>query len=294
MGAALVGLVLSDVFRTVVLPRPARRGLRLGPPLRAGALRVWKALMRRLPPEARDTMLGTLGPLLVVAELTVWVGMLVLGYGLLLHALGDGMTPAPGYADAFYAAGGSFLTLGVASPQEAVSAPVRFVVLLAGGSGLTIVTLVVTFLLSVQGALQQREALVVRLRARTGPTPSGRALLDTHARLSEEHEGTLREFFTAWEEWCADVLLTHRAFPILAYFRSNDEDCGWLAALGAVLALGLGVLSGLLARDALRWSLERRGYLLAEVVVARDPEAALARLLHARADLRADAVEQLA
>ena len=234
-GAALVALVLSDVFRTVVLPRPARRGLRLGPPLRSGALRVWKAVIRRLSPEARAIMLGTLGPLLIVTELVVWVALLILGYGLLLHALGDGVRPVPGFMDALYAAGGSFLTLGMASPQEAVSVPVRLVVLIAAGSGLTVVTLVVTFLLSVQEALQRREALVLRLRARTGPKPSGLAVLDTHARLSEEHQATLREFFADWEAWCADVLLTHRAFPILAYFRSNDEDCGWLAALGAVL-----------------------------------------------------------
>ena len=65
-------------------------------------------------------------------------------------------------------------------------------------------------------------------------------------------------------------------------------------ALGAVISLGLGVLSGLLARDAVRWSLERQGYELTEIVVARDHEGALARLLHARPDLRADALEQLA
>lgn len=234
-GAALVAVVLADVFRTVVLPRASGRALRLGPPLRRLALRGWLTLAPLRRPDARHATLGLLGPLLIVAELVVWVVLLVVGYGLLLHALGDGMKPEPGLVDALFAAGSMFMTLGLSSPQEAVSGPVRLVMVLAAGSGLTVVTLVVTFLLSVQEALHRRESLVLRLRVRTGPHPSGAALLDTHMRLAAEHDAAMREFFASWEEWSADVLLTHRAFPVLAYFRSHDEDCEWLAALGAVL-----------------------------------------------------------
>ena len=46
------------------------------------------------------------------------------------------------------------------------------------------------------------------------------------------------------------------------------------------------VLQGLLGQDLRRWSLRRRGVLMAGVVVARGREAALARLLDARTDLR--------
>ncbi len=59
------------------------------------------------------------------------------------------------------------------------------------------------------------------------------------------------------------------------------------AGLQAVAALGLGVLSGLLGRDVLRWSLARRGYVMDHVVAAQDEEAALGRLLDARGDLAA-------
>ena len=65
------------------------------------------------------------------------------------------------------------------------------------------------------------------------------------------------------------------------------------SSMQAVLALGLGVLTGLLGRDLVRWSLERRGYLLTHVVAARDADGALARLLHARADLHASAIGPL-
>jgi hypothetical protein len=53
--------------------------------------------------------------------------------------------------------------------------------------------------------------------------------------------------------------------------------------VAVVAALVVG--QGLFGRDLLRWSLDFRGYTLAHVLVARDGEAALARLLHRRPDL---------
>ncbi len=56
-------------------------------------------------------------------------------------------------------------------------------------------------------------------------------------------------------------------------------------ALRPPLVLGIAVLTGLLGRDMVRWSLSRRGYNMAHVLAARDEDAALARLLTARQDL---------
>ena len=58
-------------------------------------------------------------------------------------------------------------------------------------------------------------------------------------------------------------------------------------SLRALLVLGFFLLLGLLGRDLLRWSLDRRGYALAHVVAAQDGDAAFARLLDARPDLAA-------
>ena len=57
--------------------------------------------------------------------------------------------------------------------------------------------------------------------------------------------------------------------------------------------LGLALLLGLLGRDLVRWSLERRGYFLTHVLAARDEEGALGRLLTARTDLVQSYAEQL-
>jgi hypothetical protein len=56
-----------------------------------------------------------------------------------------------------------------------------------------------------------------------------------------------------------------------------------------VLGLGLAWLTGLFGRDLCRWSLERGGFRLAQVVGGRNEDEALARLLDHRPDLTAEA-----
>jgi hypothetical protein len=84
-------------------------------------------------------------------------------------------------------------------------------------------------------------------------------------------------------------LLAHRAWIPAALFAAVVVLVQLLmpTVLASLIGLGLGVLAGLLGRDAVRWSLERRDYLLTHVLVARDEEGALARLLQARTDLNA-------
>jgi len=53
-------------------------------------------------------------------------------------------------------------------------------------------------------------------------------------------------------------------------------------ALRTVLLAAFALILGLTGNDLRRWSLARRGYLLADVVAARDAEAALARYLAER------------
>ena len=90
-------------------------------------------------------------------------------------------------------------------------------------------------------------------------------------------------------------LLLHRAWIPALLFAAIVALVQVLAppALALVIGLGFGVLSGLLGQDLVRWSLERRDYLLAHVVVARDEESALARLLQARTDLNSAVIGEI-
>jgi hypothetical protein len=84
-------------------------------------------------------------------------------------------------------------------------------------------------------------------------------------------------WLAAHRAWIAAVL-SLAAF-ILIVFLATD-------GIAAALLTTLVVLLGLSGHDLRRWSLDLRGYLLAQVVVARDELGALEQLLERRPDLK--------
>jgi hypothetical protein len=122
------------------------------------------------------------------------------------------------------------------------------VVVAAGLVGLAVVTLLVTFVLSMQNELTRREVLVLRTQLSAGEPPTGLALLNTHAGAGMTHR--LADIFRDWETWAADVLHSHRANPILIQFRSADEAGEWLAVFGAVMDAAV-LLLGAVEREGL-------------------------------------------
>jgi hypothetical protein len=62
--------------------------------------------------------------------------------------------------------------------------------------------------------------------------------------------------------------------------------------LAGPLSLCLALAQGLFGTDILRATLAGRGYVLAHVVAARDADAALGRLVHARPDLAAEVLAE--
>jgi hypothetical protein len=182
---------------------------------------------------ARDAFLGLYAPGAAVLLLLIWLVGLILGFGLLLYELRGDLEPSPSdLSQAFYFAGSSVLTIGYGDIVPA-GGLARFVVLAAAASGLGLVALVITFLFSMFGSYQRREVLVVTLSARAKSPPSAIALLETYARLGLI--GDLPALFARWEEWTAEVLDSHVAYPLLGYFRSSHDNISWISALGAVL-----------------------------------------------------------
>jgi hypothetical protein len=239
LAAALAGLllvlwVLWDVFQTVIVPRPTPARYRLARYLAASTWPIWRRRALRLPAgDRRERFLGTYAPLYVVVLLGLWVTVLVVGYGLVLWAVRDQLDPIPAsLGDAAYAAGVSLLTIGFGDLVP-VGPIARIVELLAAGTGLGVVALTITYLFSLFAAFQRREMLVTTLDARAGAPPSGIALLETFARtgMLDRLDDLLRD----WETWCAEVLDSHVAYPVLCYFRSSHDNESWVGAVGAIL-----------------------------------------------------------
>jgi hypothetical protein len=234
LGTACIALVLWDVFQTIVVPRPSPGWFRIARHLTGWTWRAWRAVSHRLwTGMDADRVLGLYAPASVVLLLAAWLVALVVGYGLVFWAIRDQLHPAtPDLATTIYFAGTSVLTLG-SGDVLAIGPFARFATLTAAAAGLGVVALVITYLFSLFGSYQRRERAIVTLQAVAGAPPSAVVLLKTHRRL--DLVDALPALFASWETWCAEVLDTHVAYPILGYFRSSHDNQSWMSALGAVL-----------------------------------------------------------
>lgn len=234
LGIGVVAYVLNDVFQSVVVPRPTPARYRITRWVVRPGWRAWRAMgLRTSSAGERERMLGMFAPLVVVVLLVLWLSGLVLGFGLVYFGLGAQLHPmVRDFPTALYFAGTSVLTIGFGD-FVATSGVTRLLALVAGGSGLGTIALAISFLFSLYGSFQRREILVVTLDARAGAPPSGVSLLETMAKLGMEDD--LPELFREWEKWAAEVLDSHLAYPVLAYFRSSHDNESWISALGAIL-----------------------------------------------------------
>jgi hypothetical protein len=180
----------------------------------------------------REAILGIFAPAALVILLVVWIALEILGFALVVHAFRADFAPQPRFFGSVYVAASSLFGLGQ-SAYVPTGRGARMVAPAINATGLGTVALVITYLFSLYGSFQKREALVVTLDARAGAPPSGVTLLETHAKY--QMLDRLPQLFVDWERWSAEVLDSHLAYPILTYFRSSHDNESWISALGAVL-----------------------------------------------------------
>ena len=227
-GAFLTLATLADIFATILVPGPTDGGPRIGQRVR----QVIAPLARKLVPRRRTGASNILAPLIFLLVFATWLGLLLVGFGLLFLAMAAHFHPAlRGIDDALYYAGSSLLTLGVSEVDA--HGPARWLLLAAGLSGFGVITATLTFVVQVQGALHQRESRVLTLASLAGTPPTGLALLESVAHLGVASE--LHDFFRTWRDWAAAMLHSHVATPMLIFFHSVDRESDWLQSLEAVL-----------------------------------------------------------
>jgi hypothetical protein len=231
-GLVLLAIVLWDIFQSIVVPRPTPGRLRLARYLIPPTWRLWRAIGFRRG-VANDWFLGLYAPATAIVLFAVWLALIVIADGLMLYGLRAEITPTPAsFLDALYFAGTSVLTLGYGEIVAAGGLS-RVIVLVAAATGLGVVALVITFIFSLFASYQRREVMVVTLSARAKAPPSAATLLETYAR--HDMTGDLPGLFRDWEQWAAEVLDSHVAYPLLGYFRSSHDNISWVSSLGAVL-----------------------------------------------------------
>jgi hypothetical protein len=224
LGVPLVVATYVSMVSTFIVPRdtPAR--------LAAFVSRVVMPAFRMLARpfgsyEAQDRILAFQAPWFLLALLGTWLGLLLCGFAGLLIAIARLDVP-----NAFREAGSSIVTLGFATTA---SPGATVIDLIAAGSGLFVVALLIGYLPSLYTSFNRRERTVTLLESRAGSPAWGPEILWRHQQVGIVD--SLPAFYEHWESWCADVGESHASYPVLIFFRSPDPLRSWLTGLVAVL-----------------------------------------------------------
>ena len=229
---ALIGLMLAEFFLSFLSPQRVRREPRVARWILVKLWRAWRAGVRRLAGEDRDTWLGFFGPLGLLAQLGVWISGLILGFTGLHYAFDSNLAAGgTGFGDYLYYSAGSFFS--AATNLNATAGADRFIELAEAVCGYLVVFGAIGYLPALFQAYSRREVAVSQLDPRAGSPPSAGTLLYRSAKRGgwAELDGYLAE----WENWAAELMETHLSYPLLAFYRSQHVNQNWLSALVTVL-----------------------------------------------------------
>jgi hypothetical protein len=235
-GTLLMALVLADVFLTVLYAR-AGTGIisdRL-------ARLIWLALRSVASDRNHSRLLSFCGPLIVVALLLTWSILLALGAALIIHPqLGTSITNSNGstptdFVTAIYVAGSSLSIVGGSNfgPQTAGA---KLLFLLNSVIGTSVISLTITYLMQIYGALRSRNSLCLKIHALSGETGDAAELL-AHLFANNQLSAGYNNLSALAAE-VTDAKEAHHFYPILFYFRFPEPfysvSRSWLVTLDAV------------------------------------------------------------
>jgi hypothetical protein len=271
-GLLLILFVLLEAFEVLVLPRRVTRPYRFTRAYYRAGWRVWKTAARLFPsPRREQTFLSVFGPLSLLVLFALWAAGLVLGFGLLHHAVSP---REAGLAESVYLSGTTFTTLGYGDVTPASPAS-RALAIAEAATGFGFFAIVIGYLPVLYQSFSRREAFIALLDARAGSPPAaGRMLLRTPP--DGDGGGCLTDFLAEAERWAAEVLEGHLSFPVLGYYRSQHDNQSWLATLTCILdasALLLTVVEGADQTQArLTFAMARHTLVDLGLVLRRSPE----------------------
>jgi len=222
-GAVVLAVTLADVFLTVLYPSSGR-----GPLRRPLTWLVWHAFTvpaRRMAPDSQRRLLGYCGPTLVGVSIAAWPLMLVLGWALVFYpALGSGVVASSGptsrdWSTAVYFSGFSLTTLGTGDVVPTTGL-YRILTVVEAGTGFAVVTMVVSYFLTLYGAITQRKTFAAELHHRTHGTGDGARLVSGVA--GQDGLSAVLSQLASTGSYMERLSETHRSYPVLRYFHYRE------------------------------------------------------------------------
>ncbi|MGN6780534.1 MAG: hypothetical protein ACTHJH_03445 [Marmoricola sp.] len=217
IGLGLVVLVFVDAFMTTL-----SMSSRAGPLTQHGLAWAWRLLVRIERRSKGKRPLTGAGTVLLIATVLTWVIGLWIGWFLVF--LGSGAVelssthrPA-GALDVGYFAGFNLVTLGTGDVVAATPAW-RFVSAISSFTGLFLVTLAITYLISVVSAVVARRTLSTQIRA-LGGTPEG---IVRQGWVDGRFSSTFLQQMVSISTPLITLAEQHIAYPVLHYFHSGSR-----------------------------------------------------------------------
>jgi hypothetical protein len=242
----------------------------------------------------RDRILAWQGPMGLLLRLAAWIGLLVVGFALVLLPLVPGSA-----AHSFSEAGSSMFTLGYSAPTSASSTVIDY---FAAYTGLVVVGLQIGYLPTLYAAFNRRETEVTLLISRAGVPAWGPEILGrTRFGIADgDVAPVLSGLFGSWERWFAEVGESHTTYLVLVRLRSPRPLSHWLTSALAImdaaamhLSLAPGAEPKLAARLALRMGFVALGQIARTMGIAVNEDPDPDGPISVGYEQFADAVEQL-
>lgn len=235
-GAALLAVVFYDIHATILRatkqPGPFSTSLNRG--LWWLAVRSTQKFDRR----RRHRILSKIGPLLMPLLIAFFILIMLTGFALIYLPRLETEFKIEEAArhsqifQAFYFSGVTFLTIGYGDILP-ISVVTRTVALIEGVSGLAIISLAITYLLTVYGALERKRAVALKFyhQARQGADVAG--FISSHFARGSFHNLTesLREATRDLQE----LLESHLEHPVIHFFHPTEVYKGFPRAVFVVL-----------------------------------------------------------
>jgi hypothetical protein len=222
-GVLLLLLVAADVYVTILDDRP--RVGPLGDTLNRTAWRVGITVARRVSRTRRHRFLNLIGPLLLPSLIVGYLVFLTFGFALIYYPRLPALFRVskdfgePGFWDAIYFSGMTLTTAGFGDITPQTRA-MRILAVGESASGVALISLAVTYLLTVYGALREKRAVALSFYHQAGEGANVAGFVAHHFVIDRfvGLEGVLR---TAARDLQA-LLESHIEHPILHYFHTVE------------------------------------------------------------------------
>src|SRR5277367_6844747 len=245
LGVVTVFFILLDAFETIVLPRRIQRHFRITRIFYRSTWPRWTGIASHIKaPSRREGFLAYYGPLSLIWLLGFWALGLIFGFACVQYGLGEHLMLSGEritFGKVLYHSGETFFTLGYGDivPTNSIA---RALAVFEAGMGFAFLGVVVGYLPVVYNSFASREIEISLLDARAGSPPTATEFLGRLGCCPDQT--VLDNIFRDWERWCADLLSSQISYPVLSYFRSQNGNQSWLAALTVMLDITSLVMTG--------------------------------------------------